>query len=434
MRLASIAAILLATIPAAHAVDAVTYRGTLGGLEIVLELTDGGSGAAVGRYSYLNKGGDIPLNTLDATSGAIALSEEAPCTETTCVSDDNGNITDKPVGAIWSLVEDQDGSLSGTWQADGKASKVLDIALTEIARRSLPEDAEISPYGLYDSIQTLAYPGAGGFTPQAAPYEFAKMDVTLQEGALETLDGSTYRYVTDPRTKFAFPRIVSFADGSAPDAANAALATRHAEINYYAFDCLSRIYGGFGGRGDMLGMGAGTLGDYDQEMVTLSYLSPTLVGWTEGGSTFCQGAYPNNHFDSYVIDAITGGSFALGRVFKDWTAVSNYADSEAPIVQAEALADPDNYGWQAGQPLIDFVIANRTPSDDAAYETECGINDLIASNLGMRFASGNQVIFSLVGLPHVIFACGDDLLTVKLADIPQLLTQEASTYFPTLAD
>ena len=432
MRLALAALFVLAAMPA-FAIDAITYKGTIGGHDVVVELADPGNGDPVGRYSYLSKGGDIPLNALEEVDGYIGLLEEAPCTETTCVSNDYGTVSDKPIGGVWILQYGTDGSLAGTWQAEGK-TKTLDVSLTEIGRRTLPADTEISPYGLYDSMQMLTYPGTSGFTAAVAPYEFAKMDVPLAEGPVLSLDGSTYRYVTDPRTKFPFPRIVSFADDSSTEAANAALAARHARINSYAFDCLGMVYGGFGGRGDMLGMGAGTLGDFDYENIEVSYLSPTLVGWTEGGSTFCLGAYPNNHYDSYLIDARTGADFAMGLVFKDWTATRNYIDYDAPVDQAAALADPNNYGWEAGQPLIDYVRADRVPSGDESYETECGIDELIGTNLGMRFAPGDEVIFSLVGLPHVIFACGDDLLTVKLADIPQLLAPTARDYFPELGE
>jgi hypothetical protein len=431
MRLAIAAALLLSTAPS-FAIDAVTYKGTLGGHDIVVELADPGNGDPVGRYSYMSQGGDIPLNALEEVDGYIGLLEEAPCTETTCVSDDNGVITNKPIGAVWILQYAADGSLGGNWQAEGKQSKTLDVTLTEIGRRTLPEGTEITPYGLYDSTQQLTYSGGTTFTPEAAPYDFAKMDVLLEEGPVEMLEGSSFRYVTDPRSKFAFPRIVAFADGSSTDAANAALAAEHAQINYFAFDCLSMVYGGFGGRGDMLDMGYGTLGDFDYESVTMAYLSPTLVGWTEGGSTWCGGAHPNNHFDSYIIDAKTGAPFAMGLVFKDWTATTNYDDYDADVDQAAALANPGRYGWQAGQPLIDYVIANRVVSDDESYETECGIDELIASNLGMRFAPDDTVVFSLVGLPHVIFACGDDLVTVKLADIPQFLAPTAKDYFPAL--
>lgn len=424
MRLVLIAALLLSTAPV-FAVDAVTYTGTLGGYPIVAELTDPQSGPVVGRYSYLSKGGDIPLNAIEGPSGAIALAEEAPCTEQTCPQGEAGTVANAPVGASWSLqYAAADQTLIGHWQAIGQSAKSLPIVLTEIARRTLPEDAELSPAGLYDS---------GFYADDSTPYDDAKMAVPLQEGSVAIIDGSSVRDVTDPRSKFAFPRIVALADGASPDVANATLARRHATLNGYAFDCLAQIYAGFGGNEYSAGMGAGTLGDYDSESITISYLSPTVMNWIESGSTYCTGAYPDNHANSFIIDVRTGQPLPLARVFKDWIAASNINDYAAAVDQAEALNAPQDYVWQAGRPLIDYVIANRIPSDDAALEAECAINDLIATNLGVRFASGDKVVFTLQDLPHVIFACGDDLLTVPLADIPQFLTPQAADYFPALA-
>jgi hypothetical protein len=115
--------------------------------------------------------------------------------------------------------------------------------------------------------------------------------------------------------------------------------------------------------------------------------------------------------------------------------MANYRDDAADgaeINQAEALTSPDDYGWLAGQALIDYVIANRDRDDEAdCYDA---VDELIARNLGMRFAPDDQVIFSLADLPHVSFACTQDLLTVKLSDIPDLLTPEANDYFPSLAN
>ena len=262
MRLA-LAVMLLAVAPAVtNAADVVTYKGTLGEHDIVVELTERWDGPIVGRYSYLSQGADIPLNALDLGDDEFGLVEEAPCTETTCISQDDGSITNTPVGATWTMFFDLKGNLHGTWKGAGKTGKALEVNLREIGSRTLPEGTELTPFGLYDSAQSISYPGQAGFTPDALPYDFAKMDVPLTQGPVETIQGSTIRYVTDPRTRFAFPRIVSLADGSSADAANTVLARRHAQINSYAFDCLSLVYGGFGGRGDMVGkdMGAGTGG------------------------------------------------------------------------------------------------------------------------------------------------------------------------------
>lgn len=432
MRLAVLAAALLATTPAL-AVDAVTYKGTLGDLEILAELAAPSKGHLVGRYSYLAKGGDIPLDAADGKSGAIVMAEEAPCTETTCVQDSNGDVTDKPIGAIWTLTPSADGaSLTGTWQAQGKGGKPLDISLKRIAERELPEGTDITPYGLYDSVMMLTYDEQSIFAPHTAPYEFAKQEVKMDAGAEEVLEGSTFRYVTDPRSKFPFPRVLSLSDGSSTQMINEALERRHTLLNLYAFDCLAQVYAGFGANQYTIGMGAGTLGGWDEESVLLTYLSPTVTNWVESGSTFCTGAHPNNHSDTYMLDVVTGEPFALGKVLKGWVATASKADYGAPVDQAAALDEPGRYFWGADEALVAYAIANRPKGDDAEMMEQCGIDELIASNLAFRFMPGEQLLFTMEGLPFVNFACGEDLLTVKLSDIPQLLAPTADLYFPSL--
>ncbi|GLQ11117.1 hypothetical protein GCM10007913_30490 [Devosia yakushimensis] len=432
MRLAILATILLTTTPA-FAVDAITYKGTLGDHEIIVELAAPGPNQLIGRYSYMAKGGDIPLDVNGSVgTAAITMFEEAPCTEATCTQDDDGNVANPPVSAIWTLTASADGaSYAGEWVPMNK-SKSLPIALTEIARRTLPDDAEITPYGLRDSTFELFYGGEAIFAPHTAPYDFAKMEVVMDAGETETLEGSTFRYVTDPRTKFPFPRILSLSDGSLVQQANEALERRHTVLNFFAFDCMAQVYAGFGANEYSLGMGAGTLGDYDSENIVLTYLSPTVMNWVESGSTYCTGAHPNNHSDTYIADTKTGEPFPLGKVFKDWVASYKMDSYGEPVDQAAALEAPGNYIWTAGQPLIDYAIANRTPNDESDLDDQCGLDDLIASNLALRFVPGDQVLFTIEGLPHVNFACSQDLLTVKLSDVPELLAPTAKDYFPAL--
>ncbi|MDB5530965.1 MAG: hypothetical protein JWR51_4068 [Devosia sp.] len=422
---------LLALTAPGFAAEAISYKGTLNGTPILVELTDPAGGPVAGRYSYVEHGVDIPLEAAEGAAGQIVLTEEAPCAPGLCPVDDDYNVTAWPVAATWTLSIAVDGSLTGSWQAQGK-SKTLAIDLQKVGQRTLPDATDPTPYGLHDSAYALTFSRGAVFSAETAPYDFLKLDVPLQEGPVETLQGSHFRYVTDPRTKFAFPRILDLSDGGDITAANEELAAEHAGISLGAFDCLSQIYSGFGGRDDMLEMGIGTLAGYDDETVIMTYLSPTLTTWTESGSTFCAGAYPNNHSNVFMIDTGTGEPLALARVFKDWIAVTNTTDYAAPIDQAAALAAPQDYIWQAGQTLIDYVIANKT-SEDAASDDDCGINDLIASNLGVRFLPGDTVVFDLEGLPHAILACGEDLLTVKLADIPELLAPTAAEVFPSLA-
>jgi hypothetical protein len=431
MRLFTLAAALLANTPTL-AVDAVTYKGTLGKSHIVVELTDLTHGKMVGRYSYLSIGGDIPLHHTDSISG-FAFAEEAPCTQDTCIADENGTIADSPLGAHWTLAFTSDGmGLAGQWKPASGDGKVLNVTLAEIGRRTLPEGTELSAMGLADSAFIGIHAYGVPVTATTQPYEFAKMGVSLSDGDLQDLDGSTFRFVSDPRSLFGFPRVVSLADGSSPDAINHALSARHAAINVAAFSCLNSAYAGFSYSPYDINMEGGSLGDYDGESIAVGYLSPTIMGWTEAGSTWCGGAHPNNHFNSFILDVRTGETLALGKVFKHWTAIRRIDADEPgdePIDQTEALADPDRYSWAAGQPLIDYVLAH--------YQGEpvegCEFEDLITTNLGVRFGQGDTAIFSLADLPHAVSACAEDVLTVKLANIPQLLAPTAKDYFPGLA-
>lgn len=431
MRLTVLAAVLLSTTPAL-AVDAISYKGTLGRSDILVELTDPAAGMMQGRYSYMAIGGDIPLHNLDGID-SFEFAEEAPCSEATCLLDDEGMIIEPPIGGLWKLNYSADGTmLEGTWTPAGKPGKTLDVSLTEIGRRTLPDGTELTPMGLADSVFLQVYANDTEFSAETAPYDFAKMDVALTEGETQVRDGSTFRFVTDPRTEFAFPRIVELADGGSPDAANRALTERHGIINLAALSCLDKAYAGLSYSGYDVSMEGGSLGDYDGENIAVGYLSPTVMGWTEAGSTWCGGAHPNNHFNSFIIDVKTGENLALVRVFKDWTATGKIDDYDATVDPAAALAAPEDYYWAPGEALVDYVLANYQPAD-AAYAEDCGVEELIATNLGVRFGPGDTVIFSLVDLPHVIFACTDDLMTVPLADIPQLLAPTAKDYFPSLA-
>ena len=430
MRAAASALVLLLVTTPSFAAEAISYKGTLNGMAIAVELTDPADGPVVGRYSYIEHGVDIPLQATDGAAGQIVLVEEAPCAPGLCPVDEDYNVTGWPMAATWTLAVAADGAVTGTWQAEGK-SKQLDIALEKIGQRILPDETEHTPYGLHDSAFAQAYARGAVFSRETAPYDFLKMDVTLEEGPVEALGGSHFRYVTDPRTRFAFPRLIDLADSSDIAPANATLAAEHASVNFAAFDCLSQVYAGFGGRDDMLDMGIGTLAGYEDESVIMTYLSPTLTSWTASGSTFCAGAYPNNHSNVSMIDTRTGATFSLARVFKDWIAVSNNNDYDAPVDQAAALASPQDYTWGAGQALIDYAIVHNTAADPS-FADDCGMDDLIASNLGFRFLPDDSVVFTLENLPHVIFACGEDLLTVKLSEIPELLAPTAGEVFPSL--
>ena len=51
------------------------------------------------------------------------------------------------------------------------------------------------------------------------------------------------------------------------------------------------------------------------------------------------------------------------------------------------------------------------------------MSDLVQTNLGVYFTR-DELVFNLKGLPHVSFACTDDLVKVPLKDARPLLTDE----------
>lgn len=432
MRIAIITAVLLATTPA-FAVEAITYRGTLGTHEIVVELASELEGKMVGRYAYMNKGGDIPLTFIGRLGMPVLMMEEAPCTETSCATDSDGNVLAPPIGAFWSVQPSEDGAtLTGTWEPGAKSGKTLDITLTRIGQRTLPEGDDVTPASIRDSAIDLIGRGERSFNPDTAPYEFAKQEVAFDAGPEQQLEGSTFRYVSDPRTRFAFPRVIALADGSPTDPVNQALEIRHATINTYAFDCLSQVYAAFGATQRMIGFGRGTLGDFDSETIELNYLSPTAISWTESGSTFCGGAYPHNHSDSYSLDVKTGETFPLAKVFNGWVPTNSRLDWNADVDPDDALVWPGNYYWKADQDLVDFAMA-RAPIDPE-FEDGCALDETTSDYLAIRFTPAGAAVFRLEGLPHVMGACIGDLMTIKLGDDPEILAPTAKHYFPELAD
>lgn len=427
MRLARLApfALLLAATPAFA--DAITYKGTVAGKDVVVELTEASDGPIVGRYAYLSNGIDIPLHLQSDADGKTVLAEEQPCTEKTCEAPTDGTIGDKfPVGAVWTLDAAPGADvLNGTWVLTGK-SKQQKVALTRLGSRPLLEDADVTVMALQDFTTTLTYDFTVPLTLASAPYEWTKLQAPLTAQAPQTLDGSTFHYAVDPRSKLAFPRIDTLADGSDPGAANNYLADIHGRHTLDALNCPATRYLGLGWIGTESGA---TLGGYEDEQITVDYLTPTVMTWTESGSLWCNGAHPYNHSNAFNLDVKAGAILNNERVFKDWVPKAYGEDTVADVAPSEARADPDNYAFYPSDALIAYVKKNRnTDSSDA----ECGIDDLIPTNLAMRFAPGDHVIFDLEGLPNVIEACQRDLLDVKLADIKDMLTPEAVTLFPGL--
>ena len=422
------AAFLIAAASPAVA-DAVTYEGTLGTLPIIVELAyaDGSEAPAFGRYAYLGKGVDIPLRVMNTGDG-LTLQEETACTEETCQRDANFNLVAPPLlGATWSLEVGADaGSLTGIWSDGGKP---LPIALARAGAR----DFELLPETPLEDLAMLSLElgfAGGRLDMETSPYDTLKMQAAaLDESAVTGWGGSSFHYVADPRTTISFPRIVALADGSDPTAANGSLEARHWAMNADALNCAAKVYAGMGFN-DGVAWAAGSLGGWEDETVEVTYLTPTVMSWTESGSLFCGGAHPYNHHEFHNLDVRTGERLDLSRIFTGWIAREYGGDI---VDLALARENPLDYRWMPAEALIDFVVTHRTPGDPD-FEAECGTEDLIREYLAISFKHGDRVLFGLDGLPHVIGACGDDVLELPLTELPpEFLAPEAAAYFPALA-
>lgn len=384
--------------------EAIAYKGTLGKLPIVFELADHASpeGLSFGRYAYMSKGVDIPLDPVDAKPGTYAFAEQAPCTEDACTPTDDGTyINDGPHGATWELKPDGDG-LTGTW-TDGEKS--LPVTLARIGSREIP-DRMISHAGeLADITSSFFYDDTFRLTPETDPYDYEKMQVEQTVTGETDWDGLRFHYVSDPRVGLSYPRVVEAGDTPVSNA-NAYLENRQFGMQADALNCRAKVYAGMGYMSPDIG---GTLAGWDDETVTVTYLSAHVLAWIEAGSLWCDGAYPENHANYFALDMATGEPLPMGQIFRDWT--------DRPP-----------------QELVDFITANREHDSDADWEAECGIDDRIGDYLAVSFQQGDKITFTLSGLPHVINACGMDLYTAPLTDLVPYLANSAETYFPALAD
>lgn len=427
-RLAASSLPLLAPGPALA--DAWTYTGTIGKTPVVVEFTrdPATSGKPLaGRYFYPAQGVDIPLQP----AGGLTLDEEKPCTAKICSEPADGETAKPPLGAVWSLKANGTGSLVGSWKAAGGASQA--VKLDRVASRPTPRDFDGTPQGLVDLTDTRIWSVPNPIGRQATPYDFLKMQRPLTLGSETAWGDAGFRYVVDPRTRFHFPRI-SRLPGVADAAgipANRYLEGRHWTLNVGALGCKAKQYLGFGWI-EVYADAVGTLGGYDEQSIEVTYLSPRLMSWTESGSLFCGGAHPANFTNSHTIDVAAGAPLDLSRIFKGWVAHSSDAPGGPPVDLPTARAGaPGAYDWGPDQALVAYVEAHREKLD-AEAEKDCGFAGLIATNLAIRFAKGERVVFALEGLPHVIAACEDDLLEKPIGELRALLTPEAADYFPEL--
>ena len=430
MRLAL--AILASTIITPALADARTYSGTIGDRAILAELTEPEDGAIVGRFTYIEDGADIPLYHITAEDGRWVVNEEGPCTPGECIEGEEGIVLGGPIAATWELSVSSDRStLSGQREVFGNevTEAPLPIALSFVGSRPVESD-EISPDALHYHSALLA--SDPSVSLEDAPYELELLDVRLEPGEIVESNGINWTYVTEPRSGLTFPRVL-------PMTPETAVLGRAMDLHFYrmslsALECKAFRYVVYGVSESLLDHGGHTAG-FEEEEVTLSYISPHLASWSQSGSLYCQGAHPYNHLDNYTLDA--AGQWLDWR--KVFSALVPRAWSSQPedIAEVEtALADPDSYNWGPNLDMIGFV-KSRIPADLFEGEAElaeiCFSDQAIAEHLTYRVIADGDIMFTLSGFPHVASVCNTDLFSAGPSELEPFLAATAVDVFPALA-
>ena len=429
MRLGLVVLISLAAVAPSFA-NAVTFVAELGGRSIQIELTEPGHGAVAGRYAFGDDGADIPLRPVSIDGNVWTLAEEAPCAEGTCIADDDGLVADPPIAATWQVTYDA-GNFTGT------------AIRTPVGTKAKPETFEISvlawrkfadqptAFDLHDRSARLSFDETLPLDWKHAPYEMILLDREIGSvGEVMQSNGIKWHYRTDPRSGLTFPRILSteFYDFSV------ALDAHFFRMMLSAFDCKAFRYGSYGMSEYFLGNGGHTAG-YEEEQVTLSYLSPLLASWSQSGSLYCQAAHPYNHLDNYTLDARTGEQLDWRKVFSAIVPRPWFSPPEDVVDLETALAEPDSYTWGPSPDFIAFIQQRRDTSlydGDAELEQICASDQAIAEQLRMRVVGESEIMFTLSGFPHVSSVYNADIFSATLDELAPFLAETAVDYFPVL--
>ena len=393
--------------------ERIVYKGTLGtNTEVVLELEKKSAGYE-GRYFYLRFGVDIPLQgTLAALKEALPKEEHGKRLD----ADDNSDpdlpifidpVTKKP-RSVWQG-EIKGDTYQGTWH-NTKTKKNLPFKLQQVGRYD--PDA-INPEGV-ETITIAVTSGVGSGIANGttialgnAPYEYLKMQFPLQLGPEIIRKNVGYRMVTDPRTRFAYPRLTCHPNPQVLASSNQLLEQRHWQMSLAALSCMATLYAGSQ-------MASGDLGNYDSEKIGVRYLSETLMTVVESGSTGCGGAHPNNHYDPFTLDLIHGDYLDFNRLFPAKSIHDNQIDLD-PV-------------------LANFIsekmksASKRAPAPaDMDLDTEC--NDVLLEYLDFEFDEPDKISFVISGIGHAMGACLGPRMIIPISALKPILKPGAEAYF-----
>ena len=385
-------------VTAVQAAPVDVYRGTLGGADVVMELGQPKAGGErEGRYFYVRNGVDIPLKgTLGALAEALPINDEWRRAQS-----DWPVFSDAKQRSMQWRLQPQGDFLVGEW-VDGFKGKKLPLSLKRIAKYD-PE--KIAPQGVEAVTKTIVQ-GYGSsvskgvaLTTQSAPYDYLKMiEQKLEQGREVVVNPSlAWRPVRDARTRFWYPRLTRHPDAKILSQTNAVLEQRHWAMSLEALACKSSIY-------QNLGPAAGSLGNYNNESISVTYLSTALMSVVESGSTDCGGAHPNNHFDPFVLDLLKGGYMDFTRLLKG----AKYGD----------------YKLEYSEQFMRFLSkAARKYSND---DKEC--TELLPQYMALMLNKPDKMSFVISGIGHAMGVCLGSGVSVPFKDLAPYIKPGAQRY------
>ncbi|NMK46314.1 hypothetical protein [Achromobacter sp. Bel] len=383
----------LSQIPgAASAAQRTVYAGELQGVgEVVMELDSAAAqkGVLHGRYFYAKHGVDIPLKGSDK-----ALLEPTPYWEAAKSGKTAGAEAD--AAATWHGTRDEQG-YRGTW-IDARTGKQRSFNLKRVAQYEAGSQA--SDGGI---------DGDADINAANAPYEALKLaghavPIGPDIGSAKV----AYRMWQDPRTKFSYPRLSRHPDAQVLARVNHLLEQRHWRMSHAALACLASAY-------TSGSPSAGTLGNYDEEVIAVPWLSSALMTVTESGSLDCGGAHPNNHFDPYTLDLLRGEYLDWNRVF------DAYAPGAAPTrTPSAALRD-----------LVGRIQKSLAARDEAGLtqdRSQEGCWDLWPGYLALGAAAPGALSLSVSGVGHASGVCLGTQAQVPFQDLGPYLKPGGQAY------
>jgi len=398
----------------AQAAPRTVYTGTLQGAgDVVMELDTrpAENGVLTGRYFYPKHGVDIPLK-----GTAQALVE--PKTFQALVDagkDPETNELATIAAATWQGRRDADG-YTGQW-IDARTGKPRSFTLRRVAEY----DPEVSAPGSVQAVTNAISGGVGsgidvnvGINAETAPYETLKLAGHAVPVGQDSGNGPVaYRMWRDPRTQFSYPRLSRHPDPQVAKRVNALLEQRHWQMNLAALACMASAYTDGN-------PAAGTLGSYDEEAITVQWLSKALMTVTESGSLYCGGAHPDNHFEPYTFDLLRGEYLDWNRVLDAYVPGENGWRKESPALLA--LME------KARAPL---AAAKANTKGDAQDDSLDNCSDLWPGYLALGTESPGVLTLSISGIGHAMGVCLGTHATVPFKDLTPYLAPGGQAYLVT---